>query len=74
MKYYQCKQNENSSLMKESLSVSNEAASSSIDVFSANNEAFDEPPAKKESFSNSLLNQTNTNIWKMRNYLNLIQK
>ena len=50
IKYHKCKQTEDLSLMKNSLSVSNEAASSSIDAPPENDESFDKPPAKKKYF------------------------
>ena len=47
IKYHQCKQTANLSVMKESPTVSNEAAPSSIDATPTNDKFFDEPPAKK---------------------------
>ena len=58
IKYHKCKQTAVLSVMKDSPSVSNEAALSSIDALPTNNKSFDEPPAKKENISK----QINTKI------------
>ena len=47
IKYHKCKQTAVLSAMKDSTTVSNEAASSSIDAPPTNDKSFDEPPAKK---------------------------
>ena len=52
IKYHKlkCKQTEGLCVIKNSLSVSNEAAFSSIDASPANDESFDEPPAEKREY------------------------
>ena len=50
IKYHKCKQIAVLSVMKDSPSVSNEAALSSIDAFPTNDKSFDEPPAKKRKY------------------------
>ena len=50
IKYHKCKQIEGLSVMKDSLSASNEATSSPLDTPPANDESFDEPPAKKRKY------------------------
>ena len=53
IKYHQCKQTADLSVMKESPTGSNEAAPSSIDAPPTNNKSFDEPPAKKRKYFKS---------------------
>ena len=50
IKYHKCKQIEVLPVMKDCLSVSNEAASSSINAPPASDEPFDKPPAKKRKY------------------------
>ena len=52
IKYHKCKQTAVLSVMKDSPSVSNEAALSSIDAPPTSNKSFDEPPAKKRKYFN----------------------
>ena len=50
IKYHKCKQTAVLSMMKDSPTVSNEAAPSSIDASSTNEKSFDESPAKKRKY------------------------
>ena len=50
IKYHKCKQTAVLSVIKDSPTVSNEAALSSIDAPPTNDKSFDEPPAKKRKY------------------------
>ena len=50
IKYHKCKQTAVLSVIKDSPTVTNEAATSSIDAPPTNDKSFDEPPAKKRKY------------------------
>ena len=66
-KNHKCKQIEGLSVTKDSPTVSNKVAISSINALPANNKSFDKPPAKKRKYFKCSVKSDQHKIWKTRN-------